>query len=146
MAFLLWTSMWSLGPSGRSRPKSLSPFRLDLGSAAVNEQFDTRDETGVIRRQKQRNLSNFLGFPHASHRDGGHNPRNHVCRLSTRQRRIERTRADHVRADTTVLEICSPGSHERANCGLTRGVDTESGSALNTRDRAVENDGATIIQ
>ncbi len=26
--------------------------RLDLGSAAVNEQFDTRDETGVIRRQK----------------------------------------------------------------------------------------------
>ena len=25
---------------------------LDLGSAAVNEQFDTRDETGVIRRQK----------------------------------------------------------------------------------------------
>jgi len=53
-------------------------FRLDLGSAAVNEQFDTRDETGVIRRQKQHHLSNFLGFPHASHRDGGHNPRNDV--------------------------------------------------------------------
>ena len=55
--------------------------RLDLGSAAVNEQLDTCDETGVIRPQKQRHLSNFLGFPHASHRDGGHNPRNHVCRL-----------------------------------------------------------------
>src|ERR1700687_4693476 len=25
------------------------PFQLDLSSAAVNEQFDTRDETGVIR-------------------------------------------------------------------------------------------------
>jgi hypothetical protein len=37
-------------------------FRLDLGSAAVNEQFDTRDETG-IGREKQRHLSNFLGFP-----------------------------------------------------------------------------------
>src|SRR5580704_19697267 len=33
-------------------------FRLDLGSAAVNEQFDTRDETGVIRREKQRHLGN----------------------------------------------------------------------------------------
>ena len=43
----------------------MASFRLDLGSAAVNEQFDTRDETGVIRRQKQRHLGNFLGFPHA---------------------------------------------------------------------------------
>ena len=60
----------------------MASFRLDLGSAAVNEQFDTRDETGVIRRQKQRHLSNFLGFPHASHRDGGHNPRNHVWQIA----------------------------------------------------------------
>src|ERR1700675_1890145 len=49
----------------------MASFRLDLGSAAVNEQLDARDETGVIRRQKQRHLRNFLGFPHASHRDGG---------------------------------------------------------------------------
>jgi hypothetical protein len=56
----------------------MSSFRLDLGSAAVNEEFDTRDETGVVRRQKQRHLSNFFGFPHAAHRDGGHDPRNHV--------------------------------------------------------------------
>ncbi len=54
----------------RVSPKKSPPFRLDLGSAAVNEQFDTRDETGVIRRQKQRHLGHFLGLPHASHRDG----------------------------------------------------------------------------
>ena len=76
--------------------ESLPPFRLDLRSAAVNEQFDTRDETGVIRSQKQRHLGDFLGFPHASHRDGGHNPRNHVCRLPTHQRRIDRTRTNNV--------------------------------------------------
>jgi len=64
--------------------KSLPPFRLDLGSAAVNEQFDPRDETRVIRREKQCHLSNFLGFPHASHRDRGHHPRNDVCGLPTR--------------------------------------------------------------
>src|SRR5216684_1536759 len=138
--------MSSLGSSERSRQKSLPPLRLDLGSAAVNKQFDTRDETGVIRSQKQRHLSNFLGFPHASHRDGGHDPRNHVWRLPTRQRRIDRTRTNNVRADTTVLQICSPGSHERADCSLTRGVDAEGGSTLNTRDGAVENDRATIPQ
>src|SRR6267142_5710056 len=86
--------------------ESLPPFRLDLGSAAINEQFDTCDETRVIRRQKQRRLSNFLGLPHASHRNGGHNPRNHVWRLPTRQWRIDRTRTNNVRADTTVFQIC----------------------------------------
>src|SRR5260370_5147809 len=89
-------AMSSLGPSGRSRQKSLPPFRSDLGSAAVNEQFDTRDETAVISSQKPRHLTNFLGLPHASHRDGGHNPRNHVCRLPTRQWRIDRTRTNNV--------------------------------------------------
>ena len=46
-------------------------FRLDLGSAAVNEEFDTRDETGVVRRQKRRHLGNFFGFPYSAHRDRG---------------------------------------------------------------------------
>jgi hypothetical protein len=48
---------------GAIPPKKSPPFRLDLGSAAINEQFDTGDETGVIRRQKQRRLGNFIGLP-----------------------------------------------------------------------------------
>jgi len=36
---------------------------INLGSPAVNEQFDTGDETGVIGREKQRHLRNFLRFP-----------------------------------------------------------------------------------
>lgn len=44
--------------------------RLDLSSAAVNEQFYAGNETRVIRSQKQRHLSNFLGLSHAAHRDG----------------------------------------------------------------------------
>src|SRR5258708_3839990 len=55
-------------PSERSGQKGLPPVRLDLGSSAVDEKFDTRDEAGVIRRQKQRDLGNFLRFSHASHR------------------------------------------------------------------------------
>jgi len=34
-----------------------------LPSAAINEQFDPRDETGVIRRQKQHRFGNFVGIP-----------------------------------------------------------------------------------
>src|SRR5882757_8367070 len=89
-------AMSSLGPSERSRQKSLPPFRSDLGSAAVNKQFDTRDETGVIRSEKQRDLSNFLGFPHASHRDCRHNPRNHVCGQPIRKGCIDWTRTNNV--------------------------------------------------
>src|SRR6266478_491600 len=71
-------------------------YWLNLGSAPVNEQFDTSNETRVIRRQKQRHLGNFLGLPHAPHQDGGHNPRNHVGRLPTHQRRIDRARTNNV--------------------------------------------------
>src|SRR5580700_10220607 len=46
----------------------------------------------------------------------------------------------------TVLQICSPGSHQRADCSLTRGVDSEGCGTLNARDGAVENDRATIPQ
>src|SRR5271155_3817950 len=47
----------------------LLSIRLDLCSAAINEEFDTRDETGVIRSEKQCCLGDFLRFSHASHRD-----------------------------------------------------------------------------
>jgi hypothetical protein len=40
-----------------------SGFRSDLRSAAINEQFDTGDEAGVIRRQKQRHPGNLIRVP-----------------------------------------------------------------------------------
>src|SRR5580704_8657931 len=122
------------------------PVRLDLRSATVNEQFDTRNEAGIIGSEKQRDLGNFLGFPHAPHRDGGHNPRNHLRRLPTHERRVDGTRTHDVGADTTVLQICRPGSYERPDGSLTCGIDAEGGRTLNTCDRAVENDRATIVQ
>jgi hypothetical protein len=56
-----------------------SGSRSDLASAAINEQFATRDETGIIRGQKQRRLGNFIGFSHTSHRDCGNYPCNRRC-------------------------------------------------------------------
>src|SRR6266851_5105589 len=57
-----------------------SGSRSDLRSAAIHEEFDTRDKTRVIRRQKKRSLRNLIGLTHATHRDGGHNPRNRLRR------------------------------------------------------------------
>src|SRR3979409_477390 len=73
-----------------------SGSRSDLPSAAINEQFDTSDETGVIRRQKQSHPGNLIGFPHAAHRDGGHNPRNSLRRLSMDSRGVGRTGANDI--------------------------------------------------
>ena len=41
----------------------MSIWRLDLRSAAVNEQFNPRAETGVIPRQKQGHLATSSGSP-----------------------------------------------------------------------------------
>src|SRR6266446_4376911 len=60
---LIYKATSSLGPSEAIPLKKSPPFRLYLGSAAVNEQFDTSDETRIIRSEKQRRLSNFLGLP-----------------------------------------------------------------------------------
>src|SRR5207237_8050045 len=127
-----------LGQDPRSVPLDETDFvgetyrsaRLDLGSAAVNEQFDTRDETGVIRSEKQRHLSNFLGFPHASHRDGGHNPRNHVCSLPSRQRRIDRTRDHNVdRIRRSISYVVKVGKMVRMAVSVTV-LTTNSGETL----------------
>src|SRR5260370_13667420 len=45
-----------------------------------------------------------------------------------------------------VLEIRGPGSDERAESGLRRAVDAEGGRTFHARDRAVENNRATILQ
>jgi hypothetical protein len=126
-----------------ARRRSGSPS--DLPSTAINEQFDTRDETGVIRSQKQCCLGNFIGFPHASHRDGGHYSCNGVCRLPVDNWRIGRTRANNIGTNVAVLEIRSPGSDERAESGLRCAIDTEGGRTFYACDGAIENNRTTII-
>src|SRR5258708_6986433 len=71
-------------------------FRSDLTSAAINEEFDTRDKTLVMRRRKTRSVGDFIGFPNAAHRDGGHTPRNSVRRLSIDSRGVGRTGANDI--------------------------------------------------
>src|SRR5271170_4734595 len=121
-------------------------IHLDLPSATVHEQFNAGDKTGIVRGQKQSSLRNFIGLAHASHRNGGHNPRNYVRGLSERQRRPDRTRANDVRSDMTIFEVRSPGAHERANCSLACRVNAKGRCAFYTRDRARENNGSAIIQ
>src|ERR1700730_18644181 len=46
----------------------------------------------------------------------------------------------------TISEIRGPGAHERAKRSLARRINAKGRSAFHARDRARENDGATIIK
>src|SRR5258707_15013671 len=70
--------------------------QLDLRSAAIGEQFDPRDEAGVIRAQKECDLGDLFGLRHAAHWDGGHDARDGFRRLQRRLRRNDRSRAKNV--------------------------------------------------
>src|ERR1700726_870110 len=91
-------------------------------------------------------LSQLHRAPHATHRDGGHNPRNDVRRLAAQLWRPDRTRTNDVRADMTALQISGPGSHKSTDGSLGRTVDTKGGSTLNVPGGTRENDRAAIIQ
>ena len=64
------TKRHGIGLPNVSQPLGKSARASDLRSAAIHKKFDARDETRVIRSEKQGSLGNFVGFPHASHRDG----------------------------------------------------------------------------
>jgi hypothetical protein len=42
-------------------------IRLNLRRAAVDEEFDASDKTGVGRREKKRSRRDFFGFAYAAH-------------------------------------------------------------------------------
>jgi len=80
----------------------------------------------------------FHRVPHASHRDGGYNPRNGVCRLPIYGWRIDRTQANNIGANMAILKIQGPGPHKGTESSLRRAVDPEGGRALHARYRASE--------
>ena len=83
---------------------------------------------------------------HASHRDGGHDPCNGVCRLPIDNRCIGRPRTNNVGTNVTILEIQGPGSDKRTESGLRRALDTEGRRTLDACNRAVEDDRSAIFQ
>src|SRR5712672_4427831 len=69
---------WPLADDDRSMtnasPRDEKPLISYLPSAAIGEQFDTGDEAGIIGRQEQCGLCNFVGLSHTTHGDSGHDP------------------------------------------------------------------------
>src|SRR5271167_1418354 len=119
---------------------------LDLPSATVHEKFDSRDETRISRREKQRRFGDLFGLTDPPDGDGRYNPRHNIRRLLTHQRGIGRTRAEYIGANTTILEFHCPSAHEIAYGRLGRSVNPEARCTFNARNRARENDRATIVQ
>src|SRR6266850_5074385 len=126
-----------------SHPELLSSY---LSSAAIGEQLDTGDETGIIGCQEERGPCNFVRLSHATHRNSGHDPRDRIRGLPARQGRLDGARTQDVCTDTALLQVGRPGTRKRAQGRFGRAVDAETGSTLHARDRTDQNDGTALNQ
>src|ERR1700729_3308806 len=87
----------------------------------------------------------FVRLSYASHRNGGGDPCNDVRGLEIHQGRLDRTGAQDVRANATVLQLHGPGSPQIGNRGLGRAVGTEGSRAFDACDGADENDRSSVV-
>ena len=109
----------------------------DLRLAAVGKDFGAVDEAGIVGCQEQRHLGDFLRLADTAERDPRAEIIKHslllggiVTRKVQKERRADRTGADHVDADSGLLQIQHPASCQIADGRLRRRIDAECGRAL----------------
>jgi hypothetical protein len=123
---------------------------LDLGHAAVDEEFDPGDEAGVVGGQEGDGFGDFVGGAHAAHGNAADESRFELGAITNglpqaiNGRGFDGTGADDVDADFTVLEINGPTAGERAEGGFGGAVHAKGGHAFYGNDGGVENDGGAI--
>jgi hypothetical protein len=126
--------------------------RLDSRSTAVDNQVIAEYITTLIRSQKERCGSNFLGTTKSANRNDGLEPLTSSIRLLFRSkltindRRFNNTRANEICTNLPVLQFCSPSAHVGAQRRLGGGVGAIARIALQPNTRPDKNHGATVIQ
>src|ERR1700756_3472801 len=126
--------------------------RLDSRSTAVDNQVIAEYITTLIRSQKERCRSNFLGTTKSANRNDGLEPLTSSIgllfrsKLTINDRRFNHTRADEIRTNLPVLQFCSPSAHVGAQSRLGCGVGAIARIALQPNARPDKNHGATVIQ
>jgi hypothetical protein len=118
-------------PAGRA-----TGIRSDLPDAAVDEQLDARDETGVVGSKKHCRLGDFVRIANPAHRNLGSEMVEHallLCRLGPSQPnqtwRLDGAGAERVDTDVAALEIEYPVAGESADRRLGGSTDAECLSA-----------------
>jgi hypothetical protein len=72
---------------------------LNLRHPTIDEQLDAGDEAGVVGRQEQCGLGDFIGLAHAPHRYQGDELRDGLLRQRRENRRVDGAGADHIGTD-----------------------------------------------
>src|SRR5579864_4989371 len=125
---------------------------LDSGGSAIDNQVIAEYITTLIRSQKERCGSNFLGTAKSANGNDGLEPLASTIgllfrsKLTINDRRINRARADEIRADLPVLQFCRPSAHVGAQCRFGGGVGSITWIAFQPNTRPDKNHRATVIQ
>src|SRR5271163_2377031 len=122
---------------------------LDLGHAAVDEEFDASDEAGVVGSQERDGFGDFVGGAHSAHGDTTDESRLKLISAgglseAINGRSFDGAGADNVYADFTVLEIHGPTAREGSEGGFGGAVDAKGGYAFYRHDGGIENDGGAV--
>ena len=99
--------------------------RLDLGGAAVDEELDAVDETGVARGEEEGDGCDLFRASDFAARDLGFEELLGIGSEGIEDRRVDSARAEDVHANSSLLELDQPGAREGAHGRFAGAVDAE---------------------
>ncbi len=117
---LLLRPGWTEGKQGSraSHRDVRDQHHLDLCLSPIDEQFDSGDETAVIRGKEQGSFRDFVRVAQPPQRHSGREERQDLLTLllrlpqATEARCVDRTRTDGVDADLAGFQVDGPGARE----------------------------------
>src|SRR5580698_3369833 len=121
-------------------------WRLDLGGAAVHEEFDPVDETRIAGGEEEGDGRDLFRASHFATWDLGLEELLGVGSEGIKDWRVDRSGTEDVHSDSALLELQEPRTSKRANRSLAGAVDAERGDTLDARNRAVQKDGAIVVE
>ena len=125
---------------------------LDLGHAAVDEEFYAGDEAAVVGGQEDDGFGDFAGVADAAQGDAGDHAGLEGLELIRVGEEIigawgfDGAGADDVDANFPVFEVGGPSTREGADGGFGGAIDGERRDTFGAGDGAINYDGAAIAQ
>ena len=119
---------------------------LNLGRTAVHEELDPVDETGIAGGEEEGDGRDLLRASHFAAWDLRLEELLGIWSEGIEDRRVDGAGAEDVHPNSPLLEFHQPGASERADCGLACAVDAERREALDAHNRAVQKNGAVVVE
>src|SRR6267142_3562450 len=104
--------------------------QLDLHRPAVDEQFDSSYEAGIIRSQEEYRLGDLFWKADPAHGDQSHELVLHFLGDPDKYGGVDGARADDIHANLPGFQIHGPAARDGTNRGFARVVDAEASEAF----------------